>query len=480
VTVAPLETYSSGGLAATMALASTRAMAGAKWFQDNGLALTTVAGNTAFDYDTVVGTVQQPDDDDGNYGNAYTVAGLSLRYLRTHDPAIIPILEAAVQFHIQIEADAVAAYGSFWLGSAPYWYWNSATPSGSLFQSEGGVSSGATDPLFNGGVPGNISYTRGQVRRETSVDQLHMVSLGLYHYLYLLRGETAITANTTLRTNALALLSRMSTFEAAQIPAGSRVIANLYAICTGATPPNTTGITDAQVPSPYWGIIYTNWQVNNGDAIAIAASSNVAVDDFFRALYAPNTSLTAVRHYLQEAAQDMAITDAHQHDVTFSPSSRNTTPVQAYPQGWMLRANDNGNTFNWTSGRTGDDHFLTLTGATWDGLSGRAAQRLIVLCLSQLVAGSYAIPVEQNGQTTLRSIDQRSEIDALALALALYCIEPTTKAQRMSASGWLRKGGFSPLMVDSAFTGYWMMAVELWHLVNAGENYASYYPIGTW
>jgi hypothetical protein len=102
-----------------------------------------------------------------------------------------------------------------------------------------------------------------------------------------------------------------------------------------------------------------------------------------------------------------------------------------------------------------------------------------VLCLTYLIGGAYAVPVEMSGgSTVVRSVDLRAYIDALAGTMALYGTEETTNARRHSALGFL--GGAAPKLVDSSMTGHWMLASELWHLVNSGANYLDYYPVGSW
>jgi hypothetical protein len=234
--------------------------------------------------------------------------------------------------------------------------------------------------------------------------------------------------------------------------------------------------------NPYWGAQYLDWQVNNGDGVTINPSSNLRCDDFIRAVLAPGSTAAGVTRYLKGGVMDMVTSDISRHDAVFGTASWNTMPVQPYPGGWLLNAGATGNTTEYTAGRAGDDHYLSIAaGGTRDSIDGRAAQRLIVLCLTSLLDPAWDIPVEQNGTTTLRTIPLREEIDAIARVLALYVTEPTTKGQRLGTFGWLGQAStLPPWVVDSAFTGYWMMAVELWHLVNSGANYAAYYPIGSW
>lgn len=495
VTVGAVETYAASSLEATIDAAGATNLEAIDWFQDNAVAMTTVAGNGGYAYDIGRALSGTSDDDDGTYGEAFKLAGLCLRYLRTHDSSLIPMIETQVQYHIDIEQAAVTAYGSWWEGSAPYWYWPAVANSSGL-TTEGGISGGDADPGMPGGVKGTINYVQGEVRRLTSIDQMHMVGIGLYHYLYLLRNESAITANTTLRTDALALLNRMDTFETAHFVASARVLDNLNDICNSITPTHANGINDTEfndesasaLANPYWGAndSFKEWQIDNDNDNIVNASANNACDAFFRALYAPGSTVAGVTRYMQGVANDMTTTDISHHDITFTTASWNakfnSSTFPAYPRGWMLRSGATSNVFRWTSGRTGDDHFINIAGGVRDSMSGRAGQRLIALCIAYLLDNTYDIPVEMNSTTPLRSVDLRDEIDATALTLALYQPEPTTSAMRMSAVGWLGEPStsYDTLRVDSASTGYAMMAFELWHLVNAGASYTTYYPIGSW
>jgi hypothetical protein len=424
---------------------------------------------------TVVTTA---DDDDGNYGEAHKLHGLCLRYLRTHDAALIPLIEAQAQFHIDIEQAAVTAYGNYWLGSAPYWY---CAPATVTKPTDGGVGDGlgtnGVDPAF-GVALGEIIYTQGQVRRHTSIDQMHMVAHGLYAYLYLLRNEAAITANTTLQTDALALLSRMVTFEADKWTAANQICGNLYELCTDGTPAVNNGLTEATVADPYNGSLWGAWQVDNTDGLLLSPSSNVSVDDFHRAVFAPDSQRTAVTRYLQGRVKDMMTSDASRYDVV-SGLVATAGVAQGYPAGWMLRSGAVGNTLEYDAARVGEDHYIGLaSGGVRDAMSGRAAQRLIVLCLAALFDRNYVVPLEMDGETVLRSAPIVTLCDELAATLAAYGPEPTTKAMRFAVgANYGVASASNPQIVDSAFTGYWMMALELWHLVRNGANVDNYYPI---
>jgi hypothetical protein len=486
ITVGDVERYSTRELARTLRLASDDAVDGHQWFVDNAATKGGGAHNHAYQHNLQTGLSAICDDDDSAYGHAHLLHGLCLRYLRTHDTALIATIEAAVQWQIDIEQAAVAAYGDWWEGSAPYWY----APAAVTKPTEGGVSNGDVDPNMPGGVFGSIDYSAGDVRRLTSVDQLHMKAHGLYAYLYLLRNESAITTNTTLQTDARALVARMATFEAAHIPSSSRICANLNAIVNGNAPARANGITATELNDETGSLIasfstdWEAWQVNDSASTLISPSSNLTIDDFFRALFAAGSDLGGVTTYLQKQVRAMLASDLSRHDVTgtaaWTEYDGAGVVTQPYPPGWMARAGATGNNYLFSSGRAGDDHYINLTGGgARDHLSGRGAQRLVVLCLAALLDPDYDVPVElTGGSAVVRSVTLREAIDDTARALALYGTEATTKARKFSDIGLM--GAASPKTVDSAFTGYWMMAVELWHLVNTGASYADYYPIGQW
>jgi hypothetical protein len=507
VTASAVETYSSGSLAATMALAGSRAVDGVAYIQDNALTFTTVARGYTFQRHAQTGVLAQPDDDDGSYGNGFATAGLCLRYLRTHDSTLIARIENQIQYHLDIEAAAVAAYGSFWSGSVPYWYsavasynalleggcteWNAATNNDPTLIDPAWTASHGVAEL----AP--ITYALGQVRRKTSIDQMNHVAMGLYHYLYLLRNEAAITANTTLRTNALSLLSRMATFEAAHYTASARVCGNLYDLVSGGTPSRTNGVTTGFTNSaagtvmavPYYPGIFLQWQVNNGTNLQYSPSANTALMDFFRAVYAPNSVNSAVVELMRGWGANMLTANYGYHDVTAGATTVGTGVQGSYLPGWHGRPNAPGNTVQYASPRTvasnngfsSDLHFFdTNSGGARDHLNGRGAHRACALAIAALLDPSYALPVEMNGATVLRSVPIQTALNNDMRTMANYLLEPTTKMNRLAVAGYFGKTTtYDPQIVDSAYTGYWMMAVELWYLVQARVagtiNPADYY-----
>jgi hypothetical protein len=144
--------------------------------------------------------------------------------------------------------------------------------------------------------------------------------------------------------------------------------------------------------------------------------------------------------------------------------------------GWALRGSSSGNDLKYTAGRAGDDHYIqTDSGGDRDSFGGRQAQRLIVYCLLALMDPTTTITVETDGARTATIVEL---CDTAAHTVARYQIEETTGAACWSVPGYL--GQSNPKLVDSAFTGYALMGLELWHLVHSGASYADYYPIGSW
>jgi len=480
-------------LTATMLAASDNIVTGMRWMRDNGLARTGVAGNGSYEYDVVLNTTAvrssstPVDDEDGNYGEAHKLHGLCLHYLRTHDANLIPDIEAQVQWHIDIEQRLVSQRGSYWVGSAPYWIWPLATASTAK------AGEGFGDPSINGGAGTSIAYNQGDVRVKSSIDQAHMVGHAMYAYLYLLRNEPAITANTTLWNDALAYVDRMATWELTNStyssPTSSQAIANLNRVVQGLTPLVNNGINTGDFDPVTWrGQQFGTWQLS-GTVATINPSSNITIDNFMKAVYAPDSDVPGVTTYLKGMAMDMLASDVGQHDTDWH--SNYSPPVLPYPTGWALRAGA-GDKFQYASPRTiasnngysTDLHYIWISdSAARDGLSGRGAQRLIVLCLLALLDPTYDVPTELNVDGTVkRSVNIVTACNQWAETMAEHLPEPTiTNCVRFMAPMHLGVTGSHPTnVIDAAFTGYWAMAVELWHLVNNGADIADYYPIGLW
>ena len=281
----------------------------------------------------------------------------------------------------------------------------------------------------------------------------------------------------------------MATFEAAHYTSATRLSKNLYDICNGVTPTNHNGIDDTHLnvssgsalASPYNAAFFGPWQVSDGDNIQEDTSANQSFSDFMRAVYAPGTVLSGVKRYMQGRCKDMLAGDLGRHDVITTIAG--VGPVGAYPKGWQTPAL-RGTYYRFTSGRSGDDHFIeTKTGGFRDSLTVRAPQRAAVLAIAALIDPTYVIPVElSGGSSVVRQVLITTALDDSVRTLANYQIEPTTQANRYGVPGW---NGVSTNVdsqrVDAPATGYWMYLIELWHLVHAGASYASYYsPLGTW
>jgi hypothetical protein len=467
----------SGILARTLALEADRARASANWFRANSLAHTGVANNGGWRYHTVTGAVRPCDDDDAMYGLKHLLAGLCLRYLRTHDATLLPEIEAEVQAHLDIEAACVAQYGSWWSGTSPYWYWPTTDSSLGGYPVEGGFAGDAaqTDPNFNGGVPGLITYTTpGQVSRRVSSDQLNITMMGLgWHYLYLLRNEPAIVANTTLRANALAYLDRLATFEAAHVSASVCAGRNLHNRLIGQTPTGNTGLTDSNVTNPYRGVTFAAWQDSNATNQQAAPDANTATINFFRSVYSPDGTNAATLRWLRGRAMEVVGGDFGLHDVV-APTSVSGA-IGPYPIGWQSQVNANikqmyasPRTVASDNGYATDLHYLQVTDLVGtDHLAGRAAQRLVPIALLALLDPTYRVPVEMSGATVLRDILVTDYLDALLRTCAAYLPDPSGHSKQFVAGYQGKSSGFDPQWVDNGPNGMWAMAIELWYLVQA-------------
>jgi hypothetical protein len=107
---------------------------------------------------------------------------------------------------------------------------------------------------------------------------------------------------------------------------------------------------------------------------------------------------------------------------------------------------------------------------------------MAVVALAALLDPTALIPLElTGGSTVVREVLITTALDDMGMTMAAYLPEPTTKAIRFAVAGKMGETtSFDPQRIDSAYTGYWMYALELWHLVRSGANYADYYPIGSW
>lgn len=115
------EPYNASVLTRTMLLTSDRLFTGMG--TKYALAAANLKSNSyAFAYNPHTGLFSDPDDNDGTLGEAFALAGLVLRYLRTGDVGVLDYIERQARYHIDLERDAVLWYGSWWVGSAPYWW----------------------------------------------------------------------------------------------------------------------------------------------------------------------------------------------------------------------------------------------------------------------------------------------------------------------------------------------------------------------
>lgn len=489
-TVSPKATYIASGLAETVRKCADTSLLGLTYFRNGAPTVTGVTRGYPYRVHARLGGIDVADDDDGSYSVAFGLMAYVLRYMRTGDTSLMATIENYVQYFIDIEAATRAKYNTggstFWDGAISYWYWPREDTQ--TYPTDGGIqeASGSTgvDPQFGSALApityGTGSYPKGTPRRKTSIDQMHIATFGLWHYLYLLRNDPNISAS--VRTNALALLNRMATFEATWYAAANCVIANCYAMCTGATQKKMNGIDETYrntyvptaVATPFTGDTYGDWQVSNGSGVLVNASANQSTDDAARALYSPDSVEAGLLNYIAGKAMDMLGLDMGRHDTKYGGTVTSFGTLGSYPPGWSLRANVSGNTTEYESTRVSasnngfstDKHLLQINGGARDHMSGRAAQRAWVLAFRAMLDPSGVIPTEQNGSTVLRSVAALTAVDDQMRTLALYGTEPVTKGQRYAIAGWLGKTTtYDPQISDHAATAYWAAACEMWLLL---------------
>lgn len=479
-----VQTYSASSLRRTMELASGYAVEGCQWFIDNALTYVGRADNYGYSVQPgVPSSVKYADDNDSLYGSAHMLHGLCLRYRRTHDAALIPLIEAHVQQHLTAESEAVALYGSWWQGAAPYWFWPGPNPELTTYLNDSGIP-GQTDPT-DGGPIGSQTYAVGQIRRSTSVDQLHMLGHGMYAYTYILKDEAAITANTTLSANAKAFVTRMKTFEAAHISAGGRGLHNLDDLVNGAGPSHNLSIT---VADTYVGDEMYKWQTNNTSPWTPEGQANSTLDAAMAYIYSPDVTADSIANFIRGRAQDFLAIDWSRHDMVQGAAVATRGVVGKYPKGWTAKATVSTVKGYYEASRAtvGNDayptekHFYKIetTGSNADVMYSRGAQRLVCMVLGEWFKPGMSVNLEMDGSTPVRSITLREAIDDTARTLANYAINPETKTTRNTAAGYLAygfQGDWDPLRTDATLSAYWLMAAELWLLLDSGADVSEFY-----
>jgi hypothetical protein len=122
------ELLQSTTLNQTMVNVGSRLVSGIKWYQQNAASITGKFNNYTFTYQTrasngvAQGTLGLADDNDGNYGEAHKLTGLCLRYLRTLDRSLLPLMALQARFHIDLERALVATWGNWWSGATSFWF----------------------------------------------------------------------------------------------------------------------------------------------------------------------------------------------------------------------------------------------------------------------------------------------------------------------------------------------------------------------
>lgn len=470
----------------TLELAADHAVEGAQWFIDHALAFTGRADNYAFSVDPdAPSTVTYGDDNDSNYGVGHMLHGLCLRYRRTQDAALIPLIEAYVQMLLTAESELVSLYGSWWSGATSYWFWPGPNAETTTYLNDQGFSPGADIDSTDGGPTGSQTYEVGQIRRATSIDQLHMQAHGLYAYCYILRNESAITANTTLYANACAYVGRMATFETAHFNAANRKLHNLDDLINGGgTPSHALSVS---VADTYQGAFWPSWQITNTTPFTPDASANSTLDNTMSWVYSPDVTADTIANHIRGRTHDFVGIDWSRHDMVTDPAVATRGIVGTYPPGWMAKGLVSTVRDFYESPRTtagngvypNDLHYLKIaSGSNADVMYGRAAQRLICMVIGEWLKPGMTVDVEMSGATVVRSITMRDAIDDTARTLANYLLHPSTKTSRRTAAGYLPYGlggDWDPKRIDSVLSGYWMMAVEVWLLLDSGADVADYY-----
>lgn len=499
-TSAVIERYSSVVPLVSVKQAATKLKNGVKWFMDNALGNTGTSWAYGYGWDLTNATAYMADDEDATYGVGYMLAGMCLQYARTDDISLVPLIESLAQYFLTLESTVITqaearspGNGAWWTGSTPYFVWMKATPS--IGYTAEGVAGNDVWPGMPGGVSGTINYAQGEIRLACSIDQLHMVALGLYHYMYVLRNKPAITANTTLRANILSFLGRMATFEAAHYASQAKVCGNVSQIANGVATTFNNGITTTYsnvasstvyTGSPFRGSKWYPWEVSNTDTNPIDPASNLVLDDTFRGIYAPGTTLAGLQKYIKGMAHDMLLADCSHHEYQVSSATWGTpAPLGFLPKGWQLVGSSFG--VKYVAGRSGDKHYLDIAGSRRDLFVGRTFQRLEAIAFAALFDPTIVVDVELDGSgVTQRSVPILTAMDQLINACTSYLIEPTTGAARYGfggVTGGTYGGGVhegttpapAPKIIQAPFTGYGLFAMELAMLVKSGVSYATHY-----
>lgn len=416
-----------------------------------------IPGNPAWNWmygrNQVTGQLYLPNDEDGSYGNSHIGHGAALRYLRLHDADSAKILDYAAEYTLGLEALAVATYGSGFSGSWPFWV--------------------ATYNFTRTELAGVTNYVQGQPRHAYSSDQGHMGAHYLYAYLYLLRNEPGAVIK--YRAQLLDLTRRATVREMTAPTAQeaypgygagtTNLFGNLLRLLTNNAEgtARSNGLTLTTQANPFYGDEYTAWKITQTASRPANASSNGSIDVWMRGLVAPDSTQEGVMAYLKGSSHDMLAMDLGRQNVTYTSGVFTGLGTQAglYPKGWSLPASVAGNLFRYTAANTPPDTVEMGNGGSRDGLNGRVSQRAIVLGLTALYDPGATIHINETGAT----VNVLEALEDMLHTVALYSVHPVNGVLRYSYPGYLGSTtGFTPNITDPVFSGYALMACELYLL----------------
>lgn len=476
-TAGSVETVPSDSVTSDIRNLMTMSFTGARWFQTNASSYGGVSWNAAYQYDLQALKQAPCDDDDSSYGQGHLLHALVLRYLRTQDANLIPVIEYIVQYFIKLNQLLETRYGSVVYGMISYWVWPGPGPV-TYYNPDTNKST-----IYNVGDPNNWS----------SLEQMHMSAQGLWAYVNFLSNQPiGLFPN---MQNAITLLGKMQQFEESQspavigqyrpdIPSNAYVIGNALYMATagkyGAQRYNGATATVANTASGMpWSTItsgqyYTQWIQQNATNITLNTSANTMLIGFLQALWAPDTTNAGILQFLHTWAVESIVEDFYYHQAqTDSSTATWGNFLNDYPVGWASRTNFMTGMYN--AANTPTHYILLNNGGARDALYGRVSQMCVFLALLALFDPSYNIPID--GNNTVNVINYLN--DRLHL-MSVYMTEPTTGAQRRGCARYFGTSSAQPDMaVDATYHGYYMLACELWYLVQerlAGRlNPATYY-----
>lgn len=465
-TAGEVETYSTEHDRVNItALGETLTYGATEWLYRNSPAIAGMNGNLGFSYNHLTGLPQVGDDGDSTYGVGHMLHGLALRYKRTEDAGLVPLINRCLEYFLELEKRARAKYGdTICRGVLPYYLWPSATPL-------------VTDDL----AAVEWTVNRGEPATYASLEQIQMPLHGMYMYLRHVPVDADLFP---YRDDIIALIERMeenetnanASHDKHQRPVAADAYGSgnaLYSLTAGALgTPTNNGLTVANTSAAGTlnGPVYHDWQVNNATNRLLDDSANSAIMTFMRAVYAPDTEQQGILNYMRGRANDMLVNDLGRHDYDVSFPASNGQEAAAYPDGWLIRSNVAFGMYD--SGRTPTHYILVNSGGTRDSLGLRIAQKAAVLGIVALYDPTYQIKLNEQGST----VPVKTALDSYLRMVHAIGIKRESGMVKLGASGQFGDSGSYPSYVsETAFTSYALMAVEIWHQVQAGTSAAELY-----